>query len=1745
MKRLLPGILLLLCALAASAQTTQITASHISLFGGATVTGQFCVSPVDQSGNPINIQVPAGQQLASTSQLCFPITSGVLSNTAVVPDTSLTQPVNACYNLKIYNNLNQQLANYPCIQPQGATWSFDAYVPSSTSTIPSLSLPQFQTNGVTNAVQGILNLVGSGVNYSSGGTVTIAGGGGESSGPGTVTTAMLSGVDLFQAMNTLAATLPGGMLDTTQLACGTYTVTHQLTALNLTGKKFVWQKLGCQKIIDNTVFSSSTTADPAYCGIPIGGDGAGGNAIVEVGNNTSNTGDIQAGPSFVGYDLMCNGKWDGSQESAIISGVNLQGNSSATIGGSLMHVSHLFSGTIIEKSSTYLCYANCLTVNNSGNVLFQGNQWEDGATTGSYPGAVVNIDSVSSSLGNGPLLFEGDSIQHQGPHNPLIVVNGHGGLQSGAIQFYDSYFEFSAATASTANPDVTPIQVIDSFEVGFHNARIQGLTNNGSTTDQQYAIEITGTGSTRQSFDIEVDEMSTLGSMGFTCLVKNTIDGSCHPGFTNGLTGSAQILALPNYLYGQIIPTDTLTNIAAPGGWCNTYTLGSTWTNSTASTNAKLFCKLVSGTPTAVALDNAASAVATVHQTGQTAAISPATLCSGATCPAGEYEINVALMETGTACSSATAGSVTPSITWMDTNGTAHTSTIPQLLAGMPFATSLSNAVASGTLNISTNGTAIQYSTAYTACTTGTGTYQLDIAIGSAAGSGGGGGTAGGLVAANNLSDLPSASTARTNLGLGTAATSATSAFDAAGAGTTAAAAALVCAKTINGISYSACYTGSTLDVRLNAANSDAINHTNGNTTSLIDATGESGSQTVAAQINIGNSSGAPVGLILPCTGHWSGTMTDGTSAVMNVYGGASVTSDCPASGPAGLMTMSPSSSSNLGYVFRTTTSSAPYLYLRGFNVVNIGGGHVTANNVGFYLNGPLNDGTTIDNVNVYDSLDTYSAEAYNVSSGITWQNSSFSAGNYGTAFLAKTDNSGYVTALSLHNDTLVHPGPGQYAFLCQDTATPSFPRISSVTLDKTYTESGTDNTTAVYKVDGCGKVSFAHTTIKSYGTYPPGNDGAAGVLITNAYNSDVQIDDMRFQYGTSTWAYPATAVINNYNGDQAQTDSIGNFGHYTPSGVPNYLGTLSTGSLNNYSGITSFSAPAATSGANFGSPPIKIGGNYWNGSASTSSYLQNQLVYGTGANPTETYQFTMGGTPSSGVNKYAFDQAVWAPSLVATGLTPGNCVQASTGGLLTTTGAACGTSGSGITGLTSGYIPLAGSATTLTANSHVDDGVTTAATVTSTEPIVAPSITTSGAGAGQYKAFNSAGTFYNIFSSVATANNTFYPFASTPVNGDMVSASSSGSTETLTDSGVLASAVVTSLTTTGSGAATLSGHVLNVPTPAGGSLPTSTGGQTYYSSGTTGAATSAVLVSSAATTGVMQFGGAESHFGTGPTSATTTNGSTTNVATTLTVVSTTGYPSCSTQTPCFLVLGSNNFAGEIVSCTAIGSSTTFTGCSRNLFGSTAANPLATGSSVDLAAHLYADSSTSTFYHYLSIWNGPDFYNGTGNITIGATLQGSNAGSYFIGGSNQTTNFALLGWGVGNGALRAGDGGTKFQNGATAVIGELDQDGILAQLAGTLPVTAGTTSITPVTGVVVLTGTVPTSGTLLSMAVPSGACTVANQSCHLTIINTTTASLTTGSGTAAGNFALAYTLPLKGEMICNAYGATALWYCTR
>jgi hypothetical protein len=112
--------------------------------------------------------------------------------------------------------------------------------------------------------------------------------------------------------------------------------------------------------------------------------------------------------------------------------------------------------------------------------------------------------------------------------------------------------------------------------------------------------------------------------------------------------------------------------------------------------------------------------------------------------------------------------------------------------------------------------------------------------------------------------------------------------------------------------------------------------------------------------------------------------------------------------------------------------------------------------------------------------------------------------------------------------------------------------------------------------------------------------------------------------------------------------------------------------------------------------------------------------------------------------------------------------------------------------------------------------GGATLAANTFTGPQTAPSFATDGSGvAGAYVQENAAGTASTTWTTGATTSNTIAGFATVPVTGDLIDCIVSTSpTCQLTDTGVLASAVASALTTSGTGAATLSGHTLNVPTP-------------------------------------------------------------------------------------------------------------------------------------------------------------------------------------------------------------------------------------------------------------------------------------------------------------------------------------------
>jgi hypothetical protein len=132
-----------------------------------------------------------------------------------------------------------------------------------------------------------------------------------------------------------------------------------------------------------------------------------------------------------------------------------------------------------------------------------------------------------------------------------------------------------------------------------------------------------------------------------------------------------------------------------------------------------------------------------INQTGKTAAITTATLCAAAAgeCNvAGQYHVHWDFWGSGTACSSVTAGSVTFLLTWTDENAVSHAAAALQMMAqtgaattamqaSFPFQTALANEGAGGDFTFSTNGSVIQYATGYTACTTGTGTYNLRATV--------------------------------------------------------------------------------------------------------------------------------------------------------------------------------------------------------------------------------------------------------------------------------------------------------------------------------------------------------------------------------------------------------------------------------------------------------------------------------------------------------------------------------------------------------------------------------------------------------------------------------------------------------------------------------------------------------------------------------------------------------------------------------------------------------------------------------------------------------------------------------------------------------------------------------------------------------------------------------------------------------------------------------------------------------
>lgn len=435
-------------------------------------------------------------------------------------------------------------------------------------------------------------------------------------GIGYVNPSMITGgiTDAFAAINAVAATLPtGSLIDATALGTATYTVTTPLTALNQTSKAIVLMLSPGTRFQINTVFSSPTNS-PASCAVPVGGaiSTAGtGSAIIVPGYNAINA-NFFLGSSAVVWDVICNGDFTGNQENMRLDGVYVAGNASATMSGALIHLAGVFIPTRISNSGTRNCYGQCLEIDAGttgtggpgiGDLLFDHDNFQDGITSGTYPGSVVNINALANTGETTKIIFLAGAIEDNGPHNPLITITGHGSNQNKEISFDHVDYETSPATTSGANPNVDPIQITDAGPVAFIGMDVQGAINSAAQT---HIVDISQSIS-NNTWGINIQNLVAYSASGWTSLVHNTIDGTDETGYNSG----NGFLALPNYTYGQIYPVIRQTNYAPPTA--TTGTLGTIWTNTTATQGAAQLNKLVNGTPTWVPLDATGSAVSPIQ----------------------------------------------------------------------------------------------------------------------------------------------------------------------------------------------------------------------------------------------------------------------------------------------------------------------------------------------------------------------------------------------------------------------------------------------------------------------------------------------------------------------------------------------------------------------------------------------------------------------------------------------------------------------------------------------------------------------------------------------------------------------------------------------------------------------------------------------------------------------------------------------------------------------------------------------------------------------------------------------------------------------------------------------------------------------------------------------------------------------------------------------------------------------------
>lgn len=367
------------------------------------------------------------------------------------------------------------------------------------------------------------------------------------------------------------------------------------------------------------------------------------------------------------------------------------------------------------------------TTTNTGGVggaySFTPGAGTQGAATGA--GGAAGVTTFAAAVGGAGGATSGTG----GAGSDFLVNTGTGGAAtSGSTTGRGGNVVFTLASAGGTGTAGAPgqFEIVGGTVAGANTTpflNITGTWNTSGVVDAAIFANITNTGSGALSklIDLQIGSTSqfNVDKSGNETLLGTLAIGTSPPACTAGTGGAVCLTA-----------GTAFTNVAGTSGIYADSTINEFVGKTNGASGGGVMVRTQPGS---------------IRSTGLVAAVTTATLCAssaGACNTAGTYHVHIALYQSGAACTTNTTGGVSPTLTWTDGNGTAHTtvafpmdtqSSAVAISTTMLFnqtAAGIGTVFGSGDLNIDTNGSIIQYAIGFAQCSvSGTATYAASLTV--------------------------------------------------------------------------------------------------------------------------------------------------------------------------------------------------------------------------------------------------------------------------------------------------------------------------------------------------------------------------------------------------------------------------------------------------------------------------------------------------------------------------------------------------------------------------------------------------------------------------------------------------------------------------------------------------------------------------------------------------------------------------------------------------------------------------------------------------------------------------------------------------------------------------------------------------------------------------------------------------------------------------------------------------------